>query len=78
MWSNNEGDKQCNLYSGGVKKIKANNDFDSGATECGTDKSCEFKKTGIQTEETIDTVKIIKSKPYIWSFLSSFIPVDQK
>ena len=52
----NEKKKECILYSGSVKKVKANNDFDSGASECGTDKDCAFKSTGIQTEEVIDTV----------------------
>lgn len=67
VWSSNEADKECNLYSGVVKKVKANNDFDSGASECGTDKSCEFKKTGIQTEEVIDTVNKTEAVNEYWS-----------
>ena len=59
VWSTNEDDKECILYSGSIKKVKSNNKFDSGASECGTDKSCQFKKTGILTEDTIDTVALL-------------------
>ena len=55
VWSSD--DKTCTTYSGNVKSVKSNKNYNSGASECGTDKDCAFQKTGVLTEETIDTVR---------------------